>query len=520
MQDATVTSTMRDDRVTLQQHVNHLQRLNEELLTTITQLRSDNRQLQERLDWLVRQHFGRRSERINPDQPLLFDEPEAETPPLVPEPAPEDNGSTKRRGHGRRPKPKDLVRQREVLQLTEAEKNCPCCGSQRVCIGTGEVTELYDYTPASVFIQEFERPTFICRRCEQQGLNIQAIQPALPPQPIPKSTAAAGLLAHVFVSKYCDHLPLYRLESILGRLGWEVKRSTLCDQMMKCAELLRPLYELMCQRVKSSFALHTDDTHLTLLDPRRTAHAWVYVGDSMNPYTVFDLSPGRQQEYPEKFLKGYQSYVHADGYAGYNPIYAAGAKHVGCWMHARRYYFEAKDSDTLRAHEALARIRSLYAIETEAKQTKPEPITGDALQELRRQRAGPILQSFADWLAEEVPKVPPKSKIAEALTYSINQWQSLNRYLDDGRLTIDNNPAEQAIRPLALGRRNWLHIAGDGGLPSAAVLLSIAASAKRHQVNPWTYVKHLLSSLAARQLNAHLADLLPDVWANAATNAK
>jgi hypothetical protein len=186
-------------------------------------------------------------------------------------------------------------------------------------------------------------------------------------------------------------------------------------------------------------------------------------------------------------------------------------------VHARRYFFEAKENDPPRAHEALARIRGLYEIEAEARQAKPEPITGAALQELRRRRAAPVLQSFADWLIEEVPKVLPKSKIGEALTYATNQWQSLNRYLDDGRLTIDNAPAEQAIRPLAVGRRNWLQIAGDGGLHTAAVLLSVAASAKRHRVNPWAYVKHILAELPARKPDADLTDLLPDVWANSSS---
>jgi len=282
--------------------------------------------------------------------------------------------------------------------------------------------------------------------------------------------------------------------------------------MMRCAELLAPLYDLMCRRVRASFALHADDTPIALLNPRRTAYAWVYVGDQVNPYTVFDLSVGRQQEFPETFLSGYQGFIHADAYAGYNPLYAAGATHVGCWAHARRDFFEAKDSDPARSHEALARIRLLYAVEAEAKAKK---LTGTDLAAYRREHAGPVLQSFADWLAQEGPRVLPKSKIGEAVGYAANQWPTLVRYLQDGRLTIDNSPAEQAIRPLAVGRRNWLQIAGDGGLRSAAVPLSIAASAKRHGVNPWLYVRHLLAESAARKPNADFSDLLPDAWTQA-----
>jgi transposase len=174
-----------------------------------------------------------------------------------------------------------------------------------------------------------------------------------------------------------------------------------------------------------------------------------YVGDTANPYTVFDLSVGRSRDAPVAFLKNYKGFVHADGYAGYNPVYEGGAIHVGCWMHARRYFFDARLSDPGRAHEALARIRALYAVEADA---RARGITGAALAAHRREHAVPILAAFADWLAEQAPRVLPKSAIGEAVTYAANQWPSLVVYVRDGRLTIDNGPAEQAIRPLAVGR--------------------------------------------------------------------
>ena len=486
------------------------QQMLRELLATVAQLRTTVEQQQAHIHYLVRLTFGRRSERV--EGPSLFDglaEPE-------PAPAPEPKTEAvvvvqKRPGHGRRPRLADLPREREVIDLTEAEKACPCCGQQRVCIGS-DVSERLDYRPASLFLHAIERPTYLCRRCEQQGQNIQAAQAPLPPLPIPRCTVGAGLLAHVIVSKWVDHLPLYRQESILARLGWDASRSTLCEQTMACARLLAPLYELMCRRVRQSFALHTDDTPVRLLNPRRTAYAWVYVGDAANPYAVFDVSAGRQQEFPEKFLAGYRGFVHADGYAGYNPLYAAGATHVGCWMHVRRNFFEAKDSDPARAHEALARIRLLYAVESAAQEKQ---LAGAERAAYRQEHARPLLAAFADWLAQEVPRALPKSKIGEALVYGANQWPTLIRYVEDGRLTIDNSPAEQMIRPLALGRRNWLQIAGDGGLKSAAVLLSIAATAKRHRLHPWAYVKHLLTACAARPQDADFSDLLPDLWMQA-----
>ncbi|MGE3806411.1 MAG: IS66 family transposase [Gemmataceae bacterium] len=483
-----------------------------ELLTTVAELRTKVDKQQAHIQYLVRMTFGRRSERV--EGPTLFDglaDPEAASRPTAPEPEPAEVVVKKRRGHGRRKRPVELPRQQEVLDLTEAEKACPCCGELRVRIGA-DVSERLDYRPASLFVHAIERPTYLCRHCEQKGENIQAAQAPLPPTPIPRCTFGAGLLAHVIVSKWVDHLPLYRLESILSRLGLQVSRSTLCDQTMACARLLTPLYDLMCRRVKASFSLHTDDTPVRLLNPLRTGYAWVYVGDLTNPYTVFDLSPGHQHEYPEKFLAGYRGCIHADGYTGYNPLYAAGAKHVGCWMHVRRYFFEAKESDPVRAHEAIARIRLLYAVESEAKNKQ---LCDAELAVYRQEHARPLLQSFANWLAEEVPRALPKSKIGEAFIYASKQWPSLIRYVEDGRLSIDNSRAEQALRPVALGRRNWLQIAGDGGLKSAAVLLSIAATAKRHDVNPWVYIKHLLNASAALQPDADHSDLLIDAWVQA-----
>jgi transposase len=505
---STEATSPEHDAIHLPDDLATCQQMLRELLVTVSQLRSTVDKQQAHIQYLVRMTFGRRSERV--EGPTLFDglaDPEPEPSPAPPavEAAEVVVKKKKKRGRNRH---EHLRRERDVLHLTEAEKACPCCGEQRVRIGA-DVSERLDYRPASLFVHAIERPTYICRHCEQKGENIQAVQAPLPPTPIPRGTIEAGLLAHVIVSKWIDHLPLYRLESILDRLGWEVSRSTLCDQMMACARLLMPLYTLMCARVKNSFALHTDDTPIRLLNPLRTAHAWVYVGDPLNPYTVFDLSPGRQQEFPETFLAGYRGFVHADGYAGYNPVYAAGATHVGCWMHARRYFYEAQDNDPAQAHEGIARIRLLYAVETAA--TK-EHLAGPERAAYRQEHARPLLISFADWLAKEVPRALPKSKIGEALVYAANQWPTLIRYVEDGRLTIDNSPAEQAIRPLALGRRNWLQIAGDGGLKSAAVLLSVAATAKRHGANPWVYIKHLLAAAAARKSDADFSDLLPDAW--------
>ena len=509
MEPVHVTNTdvvaLRADNELLRQQV-------QQLLATVAELRSINEKQQAHIDYLVRMTFGRKSERI--EGPTLFDDLPAPEPPPVAEPpaAPEPDitvAAHKRRGHGRKPLPKDLPRQSHEIDLTEAEKLCPCCGERRARIGA-DTSERLDYHPASLFVRATVRPKYACSHCEKQGESPQVVQPPLPPEPVPRGIAAPGLLSYLLVSKYTDHLPLYRLESIFGRLGWDVSRSTLCDLTMRCGDVLTPLYAWMCRRVLQSCVLHTDDTKITLLDPLRAAHAWVYFGDARHPYTVFDLSVGHSNNFPQAFLKGYQEFLQADGYSGYDAIYQAGATHVGCWAHARRYFYDARLTSPELAHEALARIRTLYAVEAAAKK---EELFGTDLAAFRREHSGPVLDAIATWLAEHAPRVLPKSTIGEAFTYALNQWPSLVVYVTDGRLLIDNHPAEQAIRPLAVGRRNWLHIGGDGGLKPAAVLLSMAASAKRHAVNPWEYFQHVLTELPARPPNADLTDLLPDVWA-------
>jgi transposase len=251
------------------------------------------------------------------------------------------------------------------------------------------------------------------------------------------------------------------------------------------------------------------------LRPRRTAYAWIYVGDAQNPYTLFHLAAGRSQTFPQTFLQGYRGFIHADAYDGYNAVHHD-LRHLGCWMHARRYYVEAEPSDP-RAVEALAFIRTLYAVEREIKDERDklgENFPDAEVVRWRKTRAGPILATFADWLEVQHRQATPKSLFGQAVEYSRNQWLSLVRYLTDARFAIDNGEAERAIRPLAVGRANWLHVGGDGGLKTASVLLSVCASATRHRLNPWSYLCDALDQLAAPSAAADVGDLLSDAWAS------
>jgi hypothetical protein len=270
----------------------------------------------------------------------------------------------------------------------------------------------------------------------------------------------------------------------------------------------------MHRRLLQSFAVHTDDSPLVLLRPRRTAYAWVYLGDAANPYTLFDLTAGRSQTFPQAFLGGYTGFVHADAYDGYNAVHHD-VRHLGCWMHARRYFIEAEPTDP-RAVEALAFIRTLHAVETELRGERArlgERFTSDDTVRWRQTRAGPILAKFAEWLGGQHRSATPKGLFGQAVSYARNQWSSLIRYVNDARFAIDNGEAERAIRPIAIGRADWLHVGGDGGLRTASVLLSVRTSARRNRLNPWAYLRGVLDRLAARSGPAGVGDLLPDVWA-------
>jgi len=485
----------------------HLNAQLQEALALVGQLRATIEKQQNHIDKLVKMTFGRQSERV--EGPTLFDDllDEPGTPPVSPVISEPELVAPRRKGHGRKPNPANLPRRREVIDLSDAEKVCPCCAQVRVRIGE-TIRERLDYTPSSIFVREIAQQTYACRSCELAALDPQIAAPVFPPEPIPRSGVGAGLLAQVIVSKYVDHLPLYRQESIFARQGWPVSRTRLCDLVGQCATLLDPVYQAMIVRLKDSFAIHADESPVKLLQPRRTAYAWLYLGDAAHPYTLFDFTPGRGEEHPAAFLDGYSGFVHADGYAGYNRIHGSGARHLGCWAHVRRKFMEAQTNHPAKSIEALAYIRTLYAVEREIVDQK---LASDIAVSRRRTRAGPVLQRFGEWLKIEQRSVLPKSPFGEAISYTWNQWPTLDRYLGDARFTIDNNVAERAVRPLAIGRKNWLFVGGDGGLASASVLMSLCASAKRHGLNPWLYLTDALTQLAAKPVDA--THSLPDVWA-------
>ena len=511
----------------------------EQLLEILENANRKMSTMEHQLHQLLRRLYGRSSEKIDPKQMALFAEMlaqlQSQSPAAEPQELVEPSAATPdSKGHGRRRLPSDLPRQRVIHDLDEADKPCPCCGELRQVIGQ-DVSEQIDYVPAKVTVIEHVRLRYICKACQASAAEggPQIATAEKPLAPIEKGLAAPGLLAHVIVSKYADHLPLYRIERILSRHKIEIARSTMCDWMRQSAEALYPLYETMIRDVLASKVIHTDDTPVAVQDRRlgktRAGRFWVYLGDPSHPQIVFDYTPSRKRDGPMKFLKDWgeneQRFLQADAFGGYDGIYAgqAGGRvaEVACWAHARRKFYDARNSDPSNSARALAYIRMLYDVEADARdrfaaqdQTAGAETLSAIRLKLRQQHAAPRLAEIKTWLAGlQAPSgsVLPKSPMGQAVTYALNQWAALTIYITDGDLNIDNNPAENAVRPIAIGRKNWLFAGSDNGGRTAAVLFSLIATCRRHNVEPLAYLRDVLTRIAAHRHN-RLADLMPNHW--------
>ncbi len=473
------------------------------------------RQLQHWVEQLLRWRYGPKRERVNENQLFLFAvalvsagrEAMAEMDSAA-TPKEAEGSSPPHKGHGRQRIPKTLERRRVVYDLAEQERHCPQCQGELKRIGE-DVSERLEYVPASLYVIEEACQKYAC----SQGCTVVTAQK--PMQPIEKGLPGPGLLAHVAVSKYGDHLPLYRQEGIFRRQGVELSRQTMCGWMRECADLVRPLYELMKERVLDSKAVQTDDTPVPVLDldlpHTRTGRIWTYVGDGEHPYTVFDYTASRSRDGPEEFLKEFRGYLQADAYSGYDHFYQEperGIVEVACWAHARRRFFEAQSSDLMRSTIMLAYIRLLYDVERKARDQK---LDGEARRALRQENSKPILHDIHAYLEGEQPQVLPKSPEGEAIAYTLSNWKALIRYCDDGDLEIDNNGAERSLRGIAVGRRNWTFYGSDNGGRTAAVLTSLIATSKRLYIDPFVYLRDIFDRLNSHPRN-RLAELLPDHW--------
>jgi transposase len=481
-----------------------------ELAETLRQQNHLIARLQHQLEQLLRHRYGKKGERVDPDQLLLFAQDAlAQAEPMSPAAGPPAPAEAKSNGHGRKPLPASLPRRRIVHDVAPEDRACPECGAERRKIGE-ETREQLEYVPASLIILEHVRPKYACAGCAAHVV----IAPRLP-EPIEKGLPGVGLLAHVITSKLADHLPLYRLEGIFKRNGVELARSTMCDWLAACAGLLEPVVKAMTRRVLGSKVIGTDDTPVTVQDHdgkgSKTGRIWAYLGDRDNPFVVYDYTPDRSRDGPERFLKDYLSgYLQSDAYAGYDRLHARGLVEVGCWAHARRKFHEARTSDPERSHAAIARIGRLYAVEREAKDEGWDDVR---LMAARTERSRPLLESFGTWLEGEARKVLPRSPVGEAIAYARSNWVALSRYLESPYLSIDNNATENSIRPIAVGRKNWLHLGSDRGGRTAATLLSLVQSCKNLGNEPFAYLRDVLERVSTHPAS-RVDDLLPDrrVW--------
>lgn len=482
-----------------------------ELAETLRQQVVLNQKLQHQLEQLLRQRYGQKSEKVDPAQLLLFaheilDQAEP-TPPQTPA---TESVAVKPKGHGRKPLPASFPRKRILHDVALEDRACPECGEERRKMGE-EIREQLEYVPASLLVLQHVRPKYACKRCAAHVI----IAPRLP-EPIEKGIPGTGLLAHLIVSKFLDHLPLYRLEGIFKRSGVELSRSTMCDWLATCAFLLAPIVNRMRDEILRSDIIQTDDTTVPVQDRSRdktkTGRLWAYLGDRNHRYIVYDYTPDRSRDGPEAFLKNYRSgYLQSDAYAGYNRLHHRGLIEVGCWAHARRKFHEARTSDPARSHAALAWISLLYDVERSA---KDQELKDDERLSLRLEKSRPILESLANWLETERTNVLPKSPMGEAISYARSNWVALNRHLESGALEIDNNASERALRTVALGRKNWLFAGSDAGGKTAATLISLCMTCKTLGIEPWAYLRDVLDRVSTHP-NSRIEELLPNLWKRA-----
>jgi transposase len=485
----------------------------------------ENNILREEVRLLRAQLFGRKTEKIKPGQEsaqaLLFDEAEEYSSAEEEVKEEVEVKAHNRKKRGRKPLPEDLPRVDKVHDLSEEEKVC-ACGCMKSRIGE-ETSEQLDIIPAKIQVIRHIRYKYVCKNCEGVEADEAAVKIApAPKQMIPKSIATSGLLAHVLTSKFVDALPFYRQEKQFARLGVEIPRSTMCGWAIKVAERSMPLLEFIHRDILSGPLINIDETTVQVMkEPGRSnttkSYMWVFRGgDPEAPVLLYQYHPTRSGSVASDFLKDYEGYVQTDGYSGYDFLdYKPGIIHVGCWTHARRNFVYVVKSvpkgkslkgKKSRAEEAIEYIKKIYAIETNA---KLQELSYEALYEERQKNAKPILEEFHSWLITISAKTPPQGLLGKAISYTLNQWDRLIKYLEDGRLKPDNNLVENAIRPFVVGRKNWLFAGRPEGASASSILYSLIETAKANGLEPYQYLRYLFEKLPHAEADKDYIALLP-----------
>ncbi len=485
----------------------------------LARIESERDRLRAIIHALQRHRFGRRSERLDPDQlALALEDVEqslasAEAEERTASPA-QRARPAHRRKLNRGALPRHLPRVETVVEVTEPV--CPCCAGPMHKIGE-DVSERLDVIPAQFRVLVARRPKYACRSCP--GTMIQA--PA-PPRLIEGGVPTEALVAQVIVSKYADHVPLYRQAQIYARQGIGLDRSTLADWVGRGAWWLRPLHARLLEHLRAAPKLFADETTAPVLDPGRgrtkTGQLWAYARDDRPwagpdpPAVAYVYAPDRKAERPAAHLVGFRGVLQVDGYAGYRALAEAGQVDLAfCWSHVRRQFYEiAARGPAPIAGEALTRIADLYAVEAEIKGQ-----SADARRAVRQQKSKPLIDAMKTWLETQLAAVSQKSAIAAAIRYALARWTGLTRFIDDGRIEIDSNVVERTIRPLALNRKNALFAGSDGGGEHWAILASLVETCKLNAIDPQAYLADVFTRLVAGHPINRLDELLPWRWADA-----
>lgn len=505
----------------------------EKLMTRIAALQAENRQLTERVFKLeeelalARLHrFAPRSEkhvdRIFNEAEQVADEDEADSaegdviglPETGLPPVKTETGKKR----GRRPLPENLPRERVEYDLPDDQKSCPCCRSRMHRMGETVTEQLHIEVKAKVL--QNVRFKYACRNCDRTGINTPVVTAPMPAQPLPGSIATASTLAFALVHKYVDGTPLYRLAQAFERAGVPVSRGALGHWVIGSSEKhLSRIYDALKLRLRSQSIIHGDETTVQVLKEKdrqatSTAYMWAYRSgeDSDEPIVLLDYQPGRGQMYPQAFLGAYRGILMSDGYAAWRTL--EGATHLGCMAHSRRRFVEAlrtRKKGGGPPEQALKFFEQLYRVERQARDKKLEhgQTQTDCILRFRQKHSLPILNALKQWLDEIKPKVLPDSKLGDAVSYTLNQWDYLKRYTEDGRMPIDNNLLERDIRVFATGRKSWLFSDTVDGARASAVVYSLMLTCRAARIEPLAYLRHVLTQLPQRADNADISDLLP-----------
>jgi len=469
---------------------------------------------------LQRHRFGRRSERLDPDQLALGLEDLEQTLAAAEAAAEQDSKTsatpvaTRKRQINRGALPLHLPREEIVIDV--ADKTCACCGGLKHLIGE-DVSERLDMIPAQFKVTVTRRPKYACAVCEGE-----VVQAPAPERLIENGIPTEAVVAHVLVAKYADHTPLYRQAQIYARQGITLDRSTLTDWVGRAAFALRPVHARLLEHLKQSTKLFADETTAPVLDPGRgctkKGQLWAYARDERPwlgtgpPGVAYVYAPDRKHARPAEHLAGFSGTLQVDGYGAYAELADAGGVELAfCWSHVRRYFYELQvNSPAPIATETLTRIAALYAVEADIR-----GCSADERKQARQKRSKPLVDSLRVWLEAKLAVVSGKSKIAEAIRYALSRWDGLARFLDDGRIEIDSNVVERAIRPIALGRKNHLFAGSDGGGEHWAVVASLIETCKMNRVDPYAYLRDVLTKIVARHPMSRIDELLPFAYSPA-----